>query len=82
MARATPGAVVAAAAPLPASGQNGIYRKNDTQLGVDIPLSKNMVFNVDVKKVFIRTDIHVAGTKIDTFKVNPVWVGVGLGGTF
>ena len=41
-----------------------------------------MVFNVDVKKVFIRTDIHVAGTKIDTFKVNPVWVGVGLGGTF
>lgn len=52
------------------------------QLGVDIPLSKNMVFNVDVKKVYIRTDIHAAGSKINTFKVDPVLVGVGLGWTF
>jgi outer membrane protein len=52
------------------------------QVGVDIPLSKSMVFNVDVKKVYIRTDVHAAGSKINTFKVDPVLVGVGLGWTF
>ncbi len=52
------------------------------QAGVDIPVSKNMYLNVDVKKAFIRTDVSSSGTKVGTFKVDPVLVGVGLGWRF
>ena len=52
------------------------------QVGVDIPVAKDMYFNIDVKKVFIKTDVTAAGTKIDTFKVDPLLVGVGLGWKF
>ena len=51
------------------------------QVGVDIPLSKNLYLNVDVKKVYIKTDVFSSGTK-GTFKVDPVLVGVGLGWRF
>lgn len=54
------------------------------QVGVDIPLSKNLYLNLDVKKVYIGTDVHssVAGGKVGSFKVNPVLAGVGLGWRF
>ncbi|WP_034690117.1 OmpW family protein [Acidovorax sp. MR-S7] len=52
------------------------------QVGVDIPLSKNLYLNFDVKKVFIKTDVFSAGNKVGTFKVNPVLAGVGLGWRF
>ncbi|PWW46389.1 OmpW/AlkL family protein [Melaminivora alkalimesophila] len=52
------------------------------QLGVDIPLSKNMYLNLDVKKVFIGTDVHSAGAKVGKFKVDPLLAGVGLGWRF
>ncbi|NIC43692.1 OmpW family protein [Aquabacterium sp. A08] len=52
------------------------------QVGVDIPVAKDMYFNIDVKKVFIKTDVTDAGAKIDTFKVDPLLVGVGLGWKF
>ena len=52
------------------------------QVGVDIPLQKNLYLNLDVKKVFIKTDVSLAGAKIGTFKVDPVLVGVGLGWRF
>lgn len=52
------------------------------QVGVDIPVAKDMYFNIDVKKVFIKTDVTAAGAKIDTFKVDPLLVGVGLGWKF
>lgn len=52
------------------------------QVGVDIPLSKQIYLNVDVKKVFIKTDVSAGGTKIGTFKVDPVLFGVGLGWRF
>ena len=52
------------------------------QLGVDIPLSKNMYLNFDVKKVYISTDVKSAGAKIGKFKVDPVLAGVGLGWRF
>jgi outer membrane protein len=35
-----------------------------------------------VKKVYIGTDVSVAGATVGTFKVNPVLVGVGLGWRF
>ena len=52
------------------------------QAGVDIPLSKNLYLNVDVKKVQIKTDVSSFGTKVGQFKVNPVLFGVGLGWRF
>ncbi|MCI5068479.1 OmpW family outer membrane protein [Acidovorax sp.] len=52
------------------------------QAGVDIPLSKNLYLNFDVKKVYIKTDVAAGGAKLGTFKVDPVLVGVGLGYRF
>ena len=52
------------------------------QVGVDIPVAKNMYLNFDIKKVYIRTDVAAGGSKIGTFKVDPVLVGVGLGWRF
>ncbi|RFO97893.1 hypothetical protein DIC66_03975 [Rhodoferax lacus] len=52
------------------------------QVGVDVPLSGNMYFNFDVKKVMIGTDVYVGGVNKGTFKVDPLLVGVGLGWRF
>lgn len=52
------------------------------QVGVDVPLSGNMYFNLDVKKVFIQTNINAGGSSAGTFKVDPLLVGVGLGWRF
>jgi outer membrane protein len=52
------------------------------QVGVDIPLSGNMYLNFDVKKVYLGTDVTVAGVDAGSFKVNPLLVGVGLGWRF
>jgi len=52
------------------------------QAGVDFPVGKNMVLNVDVKKAYIRTDVSAAGVDIGKFKVDPVLFGVGIGWRF
>jgi len=52
------------------------------QIGMDYQLSKNLYLNFDVKKVTIKTDVSAAGSKIGSFKVDPVLVGVGLGWRF
>lgn len=52
------------------------------QAGVDIPLTGNMYLNFDVKKVYIRTDVSVAGVNKGAFKIDPVLFGVGLGWRF
>ena len=52
------------------------------QVGMDVPLSKNLYLNFDVKKVFIKTDVSAGGAKLGTFKVDPVLVGLGLGWRF
>jgi outer membrane protein len=52
------------------------------QVGVDVPLSGNMYFNFDVKKVLIKTNINAGGNSIGTLKVDPLLVGVGLGWRF
>lgn len=52
------------------------------QLGVDIPLQKGLYLNVDVKKVFIKTEVSAAGVALGTLKVDPVLFGVGLGWRF
>lgn len=52
------------------------------QVGVDIPLQKNLYLNFDIKKVFIKTDVTANGAKLGSFKVDPVLVGAGLGWRF
>ena len=52
------------------------------QVGVDIPLSGNMYLNVDVKKVYLKTNVYVGSVNAGEFKVDPVLVGVGLGWRF
>lgn len=52
------------------------------QAGFDYQLDKNLFLNVDVKKVYIGTDVYANGAKATTFKVNPTLIGVGLGWRF
>ena len=53
------------------------------QAGVDIPLDKQWSLNVDVKKVYIKTDVYTAaGANLGTLKVNPVLFGAGIGYRF
>lgn len=50
--------------------------------GVDIPVAKNLLVNVDVKKVQIRTDVSAGGSKLGEFRVDPLLVSLGLGWRF
>jgi len=54
------------------------------QAGVDVPLTKQVSLNFDVKKVQIQTDVYVAstGAKAGTLKLDPVLFGVGIGYRF
>lgn len=52
------------------------------QVGVDIPLTKQLSLNFDIKKVYIKTDVNVPGVTSGKFKVDPLLVGVGLGYRF
>ncbi len=52
------------------------------QVGVDVPLGGGWLLNFDAKKVQIKTDVTSAGTKLGTFKVDPLLVSVGVGMRF
>lgn len=52
------------------------------QVGADIPLTKNLSLNVDVKKVQIGTTVSLNGTELGKFKVDPLLIGVGVGWRF
>ncbi|WP_269531949.1 OmpW family protein [Chitinimonas sp. BJYL2] len=53
------------------------------QLGADFAINQDWYVNVDVKKIYIKTDVSVAGgAKLGTLKVNPVVWGVGVGTKF
>ena len=52
------------------------------QLGVDIALGKSSYFNIDVKKLYIKTDVKSAGSYLTTLDINPVVWGVGYGRRF
>ena len=53
------------------------------QAGMDIKISGNMYFNVDVKKIWIGTDVKTAaGVKVTHLNLNPWVPGVGLGWRF
>ncbi|WP_313295935.1 OmpW family outer membrane protein [Diaphorobacter sp.] len=52
------------------------------QVGFDYALDKNWSINFDVKKVYIDTNVYSSGTKVGSFKVDPVLVGIGVGYRF
>ena len=53
------------------------------QIGVDIPVNKNLSINIDLKKVYMKTDVKTAaGAYVTTLKIDPVLFGVGLGWKF
>ncbi|MBC7608939.1 MAG: OmpW family protein [Polaromonas sp.] len=52
------------------------------QVGVDIPVAKNLYLNFDLKKAYILTTVMAGGTDIGDFKIDPVLFGVGLGWRF
>jgi len=53
------------------------------QAGVDVPLTKQVSLNFDVKKVQIHSDVYgTSGAKAGTLKLDPVLLGVGLGYRF
>jgi len=53
------------------------------QAGFDYRLSGNWYLNVDVKKIWIETDVKTAaGAFVSSLKIDPVIFGVGLGYKF
>ena len=52
------------------------------QAGVDVPLTKQVSLNFDVKKVYIRSDVYNSSGSVGTLKLDPVLVGVGVGYRF
>ena len=52
------------------------------QAGIDFAVDKNWSINFDVKKVQIRSDVSVGGTKISNVQVDPLLVGFGVGYRF
>lgn len=71
-------AVAAALSPSIKSNSYGLA----LQAGVDVPMGGGWLFNVDVKKVQIGTEVYSGGTDIGKFKVDPVLFSVGVGYRF
>lgn len=73
-------------APAVVAALNPSIDKNSTGLaigaGFDYEFARNTYFNIDVKKVQIRTDVFSNGAKAGEFKVDPLLVGVGVGWRF
>ena len=53
------------------------------QIGADIPITGNMSFNIDVKKIWMKTDVDIPAAAVHgTVDLNPWLFGVGLGWKF
>lgn len=52
------------------------------QAGFDVPVARNMVVNLDVKKVRIETNLFTPAGYLTTLKIDPLIVGVGIGWKF
>jgi outer membrane protein len=70
------------------NGTNKVTLSNDSigmalQAGVDVPLTKQLSLNFDVKKVQLKTRVYIDGVEqTGNLKLNPVLVGVGVGYRF
>jgi outer membrane protein len=54
------------------------------QIGADFPINKQFFFNVDLKKIWIDTDVKTVatGATAANFKINPLVIGLGIGMKF
>jgi outer membrane protein len=52
------------------------------QVGVDFPIDRNWSFNLDLRKIYLKTDVYASGANAGTLKLNPVMAGIGLGYRF
>jgi outer membrane protein len=52
------------------------------QAGVDIAVSKNGYINLDVKKIWIDTEVTAGGVKLTDLGIDPVVWGIGYGFRF
>lgn len=53
------------------------------QAGLDYKINKDMFVNVDIKKIFMKTDVSTtAGAYVTTLTIDPIVVGVGMGWKF
>lgn len=52
------------------------------QIGVDVKLTERTFFNVDIKKIYTRTDASLEDTPLGALKIDPWLVGVGIGMRF
>ena len=49
------------------------------QAGIDFHIDKNLRFNIDIKKINLKTDVYVGGANKGVLKLDPTLIGVGLG---
>ncbi|KYG62677.1 hypothetical protein AZI87_15425 [Bdellovibrio bacteriovorus] len=49
------------------------------QLGADYKIGDNLYLNLDVKKVYIKTDVASNGDYLTTLDINPMLYGLGVG---
>jgi outer membrane protein len=52
------------------------------QAGADISIDPHWSFNVDIKKVRMRSDVTIAGATVSKVKIDPLLFGIGLGYRF
>lgn len=54
------------------------------QAGVDVRIAGNLFLNVDVKKIWIDSDVYLksSGAKVSAVKLDPIAIGIGLGYRF
>jgi outer membrane protein len=52
------------------------------QAGVDVQVTKSLFVNVDLKKVWMKTDASLDGASLGTLHIDPLIVGVGVGMKF
>ncbi|MBI4936915.1 MAG: OmpW family protein [Nitrosomonadales bacterium] len=52
------------------------------QAGMDFKVGANSYINLDVKKVYIQSDLYLDGAKISTIKGDPLLWGIGYGFRF
>lgn len=52
------------------------------QAGVDIPIDDRWAINIDVKQIFLSTEVTVNGAVKADVDINPLLVGVGVGYRF
>ena len=52
------------------------------QVGMDMPLTKDVFLNLDMKKLWIKTKVQSNGNDVGTLDINPLVTSVGIGMKF